>query len=1531
MAEDNIGFDPLESLGNDYGKINGAGLDTKSFQPFEGDRIETPEINFGASQKFYPVYPAIENLDRPNRQIKATVANSLTNTPNKKNAIANTNPKDILKAFGQMVIAKSEAYQSVDDVAKMYAYDASPSGNAFYKRYAAYGQEKFDAIGFHPLRDNEANFNARTTKWDDWSRMMTHSFWPLFGQGFTSAPKSMAKLMQFDFSSDVGEASEYEEAAAIGQSTKGGAFGFINNTAMNFGYTAGIITEAIAEELVGLALAAPTGGASLFAATANNARKLFTIGKGIDKAVDGLNAVNDTIGAINNVSKARSFWTATKAAAASKVGKIINPLDNTFDAYSAAKKVDNITNLAVLSKTAGGFYRDVRNINMALAEGRLEAGMVQNHVYDELYNEAYEKTGLAPSDQEQQYMRQQSKEASANTLFWNTGLIYLSNKVTFDNITGPRGGLRNFMKSTVDDVVSIGDGKFGTLGKVVYDKTKKAFEFEKNNVVNLAKSWWKNPGYKTAAKTIGYMKGNFSEGIQENLQEVIAGVNERYYIDTFNSKGRRSLEYAKGALNINKGDYFNEELGKQFSAQGFETFASGFVMGMPAGVLNNAMPFLSTSYNRIFNKDEYTKYKDNKLKITKDIVKSLNDININDFLNSRAFNYGAQDVIAEIKQSASKKEALDSELEGLTKAMSVMVNSNTTDIFIDKLKAYNDMNDNEFMDAMKLTDKEEIPKYRERINMSVGKIEKLKKRHDFYSEKFINPVKLENLEGLDKTSDEYKNAVSLHHGWNLAIENAVFLNESFEDNMKRMSEIQTKFLNNISLNNTGQREMGIIFQPAKLGSEIELLTNEIKSLTDINDKSESGVKKLKLKKLALKTLTEFKAKHDQFELFYNRSDYYEQAKQKLKKDLGRLPTDEEITDAIDKQLGKIDDVEKQVKYVSELKLAFNEYLQHIATTGDDVVFDSNLDASFTLLLDHYKLGLEGKNMVKYINTLHDPNNFSDLARRNQEWMKSLYESKAEYYENMIVKPELKNVEDNALLNRLASRNIYVSEADLIKWREEGIIPTEFFDNTNKKVIPKDSPEYEREVALFKYASALQDESEDISNEIYGEELQIKINNLNAKETEEIDALPKVETKTDSRTIRKNYRKSFSINDINNDVKDGEFVDLEYKDGKEIKTITLFKDNGDLKLDNAEGAIINLDEYKFKYKSGLIYKIKLVADEVEVELIKSNYNGLRKKAVKESKVKPVAFKPITKDTPINEYDENLQQKLFIQHEEFVKANPEIYKDILDDEEAFDKAFTNYIHTDPEAIKLVDEYNGANTGTVKEPVVEGEGIEEPIDAELDALEEQGGMNVGKGLSPKAETKFAKLGFTQEMIDVMSNEEIEEAKTFNAVDDAEVMRIMLTNRLKSLGIEVPEITEVILSKKDKLVAKKDIFIKDETGTNVIFVEANGTATITKINEKDNTVNLKVGNKKGVHTFKIDELDSLFNLNQVVMNDELVVETPEFIPTTEEKIILEESNGNVENFMDDSAKQKEIEAKADKLTDQELDDDILNDLDCK
>ena len=420
--ENNSSLDPL---GPEFGKINAPAINTQSMSPFEGDTPRDHKINF-------PVTPPLSSTN-PNYPIQDAITGDSRGMQSKNNPRKKLSAKEMGNAIGDNFIMQDTLHRDRNQYATVNAYNAGPSGNSFYKRYAAYGQKKFDEIGFSPLRDNEAMYNANTTMGDDFSRMMKNSFVPLFARGFVAGPKSLVKMMQGDFSADTEDARAYENAAAIGQSSKKGMGAFFNNTAMSFGYTAGILTESVLEEVAGALLAPVTGGGSFFAATANNARK---IGTTIDRAMEGYKAVNTTLKEANNINGARKMWKAAENIGKSKVGQFLNPLENTFDALvGVGKNADNLTGLARLAqgtgKTAGGLFRDVRNLNMSLAEARLEGGMTENSVYDKAYDAFYQRNGRAPNDDEQYQMTKTAKEAGVNTLIWNSALIFATNKVFF--------------------------------------------------------------------------------------------------------------------------------------------------------------------------------------------------------------------------------------------------------------------------------------------------------------------------------------------------------------------------------------------------------------------------------------------------------------------------------------------------------------------------------------------------------------------------------------------------------------------------------------------------------------------------------------------------------------------------------------------------------------------------------------------------------------------------------------------------------------------------------------------------------------------------------------------------------------------------------------------------------------------------------------------------------------------------------------------------------------------------------------------
>lgn len=1319
MADKEI-FDPLDPLGPEYGKINQPIPDAKGLSAFEGDLIDMPKANIPkAPENYFPALPKIDNLNRPNRSI----INNLVKT-NTVNPSIPKKPIDINeynKSTSQYIDSFFQANQDKNNYAKIYSYNAGPDGNAFYKRYAAYGQKKFDEIGFSPLRDNEANFNARTTKWDDFSRMMTHSFIPLFTRGFVSGPKSLAKMLHGDFtSSDLEDAKLYEEAAAIGNSSKKGIFGFVNNTVMNFGYTAGIITEAVAEEAVGALFAAPTGGTSLIATTANNLRKIPNLFRGINSAKKGYDAVRNTLKLTETMNGARNFW---KAATSSNFVKssisALNPLENTLHAIKGFKQADNLTDLAILSKTAGGFYRDVRKINMALSEARLEAGMVENHVYNKLYNEAYiANNNQVPNNKELAEIEKQAKDASYETLLKNTALIYVSNGITFHNITSPRGGIRNFIKSTTDDIAEIasreGEKNFGKLGKVIYDRTAKKFAFEKNNLKTLVKGWLKNPIHKSVMNTVGYFKANFTEGIQENLQETIAEANEKYFIDSYKSPTLQTMLYSRAAMNLaskSKQDYFGESWSKQnpFTAQGFETFASGFFMGTLAGPLNSAVPFLSSNYNKMFNKEQYQKWKDKQTEVSKDLVEKLNNIDLQTLMSDKMENLGVQDIAGDVRNRENKKAGLDAEVESYIFEVEKLKNTGTFEIFKEKLEGLKDATDEEFADAVNI-DLDQVSKYRTRLDKSVARLDKIKNLYEKVEKKNPNPI---NINDLDKEDPNYAEKVYLHKAWNTVNRNMVFFNETYDDILYRRAKIDAKFNSNPKFQKINNRQRNILFNPitpqgqfaeGDMVEEIELLKREL----EVEKDSGKNQNKIRIIEEQIKLTQDYIDKFKAFDKFFNRSGYANQYAEEIKEKTGKEATTEDILKYMDDNLGDLDNETIRIKITKDLRESYKNYIQKLGKQKGEDIFDSEIDLTFENLIDYYKLGQEKQNIAKYVDLLNDQDAFLDAVRRNTEWIRAQDNKRTKYFEDLI-RNEMDKVRANALLNELANKGLYISLDDLNNFLTNGIPPKDIYNNITKELYKIGSDKY-KEIyqEYFQKYNELKSQLNPKKTGVVDAAYQAKIDELEKQMEEEIEKLVKKPTKRDTGEIKgKQGNKTISINEVVEQLNIDEYVEL--KINKDSEPLILYKDKDEnIRLNNIDGEIVDIQKIKDRYSESKKYKIEMLPDPVEVERITNAYNEKIEEeykayvADKETIDLEIPFEEITQDTNLDTPDLiDFRNQLYLKYQEEYVANlsEEEQNALLENSDLDEQLFEQW-YSMPENKKYFDEYNDKNRPTISE---------------------------------------------------------------------------------------------------------------------------------------------------------------------------------------------------------------------------------------
>ena len=971
--------------------------------------------------------------------------------------------------------------------AQIYNYNTDPSGGAFYDRYSNWQNtaEEFDKIGFHPLRDNEANFNAQgnSSFINQAGLVMNQTL-----LGVTTGVSSMVKLFRGDmFGQNGNEAEQYARNSALGNSTKKGIGGFMNNLVLNFGYTAGIMSGALGENLIGMAM----GAFSKSVSAAKTLKTFSQVGKGIaksaDDAIDGGKVLTEGLEELNDLNNVRTLHNATQPGKFQKfmqsgVVRTLNPLSNTTDLYyDVYKATDNISglakNAATFSQTAGALYRDLRTINLALSESRLEGGMVENTVADKLYDEYFVKHGRPPSVQEQYDMQEQARHAGFETAVFNSGLIYITNKITFGNILNPRYASQGIFGKSLRDFATIGGEKgFGTYGKIVFNNTKHEFELIKNNFKTYIKGFKTDTFANTATKTVGYLKANVTEGFQENAQEVISKANENYYLETYKSNAVKSQLYSRALFGVGTTPlgYYGKEVSGQFSPEGRETFFSGFFMGVLGGGLNTSAQFLYNSGNKIFKPKQYEEYKKQKEELTTGMVAYLNKFGAKQYMDSRLMTLGAEEIATNVIGNGTKKEILDTESENLVNHMTTLLERGGFANFIDSFESFLEETDAEFEDSFKTIPKGEAPKYKARLRDTVAKAREIEKRFNHFKLKYPNPI---NLEEFDKDDLDYDQVVLMHEAWNLGVKNAVFYGESYDDTQKRMVEIIDKHYEQRPLQQLSKRDSDIIMDVNQMGQEIKYLETEITGLAELKDPDSKALAKEKGKKLA--ALKEYKEAHTEFDLYFHRDRYIPNAKAIVQKRKGKDAevTDKEIDAVLNEYLGEVNP-KGEVALLKTLKAKYNKLMTTIGDTSNGVVFDSKLDESFKLVLDFYKLNDEGKKLASQINLLNDPKAFVDIYNNNYAWMQKMYLQKSKYYES-VIKEQLDIIENNALLNSLADEGIYMSSEDFVLFLTNQIPPTEFFDQAQGLVIPEGSQAYERYYAKLKQLQDLKtDDVED---------------------------------------------------------------------------------------------------------------------------------------------------------------------------------------------------------------------------------------------------------------------------------------------------------------------------------------------------------------------------------------------------------------------------------------------------------------------
>ena len=213
------------------------------------------------------------------------------------------------------------------------------------------------------------------------------------------------------------------------------------NAYLNSGYTIGLLSEIAVEEAGMAALELATGGGAAPMVAARSARNSVRAGKAMNSIGRMTDRVSSTVGRLRdlkNVGKAKNFYNAAK-----NVGRAVNPLRGTTEFLATAGrqykrsastgKIEKLGSMAKLQRGFGTFYRDLREINLAVDEARLEKGFVENKTKTALVNEFIDEHGHHPTAKDMEKINEQAFVAGQNTLFHNTWLIYATNRIAFGN------------------------------------------------------------------------------------------------------------------------------------------------------------------------------------------------------------------------------------------------------------------------------------------------------------------------------------------------------------------------------------------------------------------------------------------------------------------------------------------------------------------------------------------------------------------------------------------------------------------------------------------------------------------------------------------------------------------------------------------------------------------------------------------------------------------------------------------------------------------------------------------------------------------------------------------------------------------------------------------------------------------------------------------------------------------------------------------------------------------------------------------
>jgi hypothetical protein len=981
------------------------------------------------------------------------------------NPITGSNPGISFNSASDFANAslKATSTQPQNEYASMrpFTYSGDYDG-ANFDRY--YGTKAYKTLGFSPYRDNDALYNQKMTYGDQFVRAASQFDDMVFG-AIAGGVRSWGTMFTDPLAPDIAGARDMARSNAIGTMTQGGFGAFVGNTFLNSAYSIGIGLEFLAEEAVLAAATAFSGGlageVTLPAMAARGGmlgRQLLKVGelgakfggkadkfgdaaKMFEKTKDFAKVSAKASGG-NDVNSAREFFGKVARGAFD----IVNPLESTVDALKSTRYAND---LAKTVGTAGAFIDDIIKIKTAASEAKLEGGFVKIDATEKLIDQYREMHGKDPEGEDLQKIEDLSSIEARRATLYNFPAIMTTNKLLFSTILYPLKKVTGTASTRVlqdivaeDGMKALAQNPFKLVGKGAGAQLKA-----------VAKSFAKPGAYGSYGMT--YLKANVGEGLQENIQEAISqgAINHALAVQ----KDPTMAAY-RGYMG-----YMMDALKDQVSAQGAETFASGFLMGAFTQPIMSAPAWaVAKGIDKFKNKDARDKAKKERDTALLQEQTTLNEMANNDIL------YWAPDIATAVKNGTLSKDMTEAASIGDIKAskdakfrlefnhIATALRSGKFEDLMTKLADYKNLSPTEALEAfgrygLNINTEEEASKALDQMDGVIERARNIKANYEMVAQEFPNPY---NLSGVKADPVEMVALISAHRAWEEAQQNLVFANSEFQEYSERISNMTDAFSSIASTIAKGDVQNILALTSIRnLANEVSLLNKEIANLDTVEGQASVKKEKEKIRDI----LKDF-------------GESIVDAQNKIK--------DENITDYSKKQL-----------VYQESKKKFNKYVAFLAKKNDSTLFNKTADEAFTLLTDTLEMRDEQHRLADSINVLSNPKGFLTLQKRLQEAFADHHTKKEETIaENL--KEFTTRIDENAIIQGFGKMGLKIPEDFLAEYKEalnakKPIpLPTYFIDpKTQSNITPESNPEkFAEGLELWKGFKAWMESSKEIQSE-----------------------------------------------------------------------------------------------------------------------------------------------------------------------------------------------------------------------------------------------------------------------------------------------------------------------------------------------------------------------------------------------------------------------------------------------------------------